>query len=115
MLRRSIDALRGESAVPTLLTLVVSAWFLAAGVAIFADRADARPGVQPTNAASAAGCSTSVVAEAPTLPEARRAGLVLSEAPAARQTIVVEARRKPPVIAEGPAMRETILVEARRG
>ncbi|HUJ00868.1 MAG TPA: hypothetical protein VLY46_11565 [Usitatibacter sp.] len=100
MLRRSIDALRGESAVPTLLTLVVSAWFLAAGVAIFADRAaDARPRAQPATAASAKGCAASV----------------LAERPAARETIVVEAPRAAPVLAEGPAIRETILVEARRG
>ncbi len=76
MLRRSIDALRGESAVPTLLTLVVSAWFFAAGVAIFADRADARPGARPA-AVSAKGCATSV----------------LAEGPAMHDTILVEARR----------------------
>ena len=34
MLRPSFAALRGESAVPTLLTLVVSVWFLAAGAAV---------------------------------------------------------------------------------
>jgi len=78
MLRRSLDALRGESAVPTLLTLVVSAWFLAAGVAIFTDRAaDARPRAQPATAQSGKGCATSV----------------LAEAPAVRETILVEARR----------------------
>ena len=99
MLRRSIDALRGESAVPTLLTLVVSAWFLAAGVAIFADRADARPDARPAAGMAAKGCATSVVAEEP----------------AVRETIFVETRRAAPVLAEGPAVRETILVEARRG
>ena len=31
-------ALRGESAIPTVLTLLVSAWFFAAGGAILADR-----------------------------------------------------------------------------
>ena len=98
MLRRSIAALRGESAVPTLLTLVVSAWFLAAGVAIFADRADARPGTHPATAA-AKGCATALVAEAP----------------AVREVMVVEARREGAVLAEAPAVRETILVEARRG
>ena len=100
MLRKSVAALRGESAVPTLLTLVVSAWFLAAGVAIFADRAaDSRPRAEPATPPSAKGCATSVVAEEP----------------AARETIFVEARRAAPVLAEGPAVRETILVEARRG
>lgn len=99
MLRRSIAALTGESAVPTLLTLVVSAWFLAAGVAIFADRADAGPRAQPAAAQAAKGCATSVVAEAPAM----------------RETILVEARRAEPVLAEAPAIRETILVEARRG
>ncbi len=101
MLRRSIAALRGESAVPTLLTLVVSAWFLAAGVAIFADRAaDARPRSQPaTTAAAAKGCATNV----------------LAENPEARETILVEAPRAASVVAQAPAVRETILVEARRG
>ena len=99
MLRRSIDALRGESAVPTLLTLVVSAWFLAAGVAIFADRADARPDARPAAGMAAKGCATAIVAEAP----------------AVRETILVEASRPTPVVAEAPAVRETILVEARRG
>jgi hypothetical protein len=99
MLRRSIAALRGESAVPTLLTLVVSAWFLAAGVAIFADRADARPGARPAAGMAAKGCATPVVAEAP----------------AVHETILVEAARPTPIVAEAPAVRETILVEARRG
>ncbi|HSN20147.1 MAG TPA: hypothetical protein VLS49_05685 [Usitatibacter sp.] len=33
-------AARGESAVPTLLTLAVSVWFLAAGAAVLADRGE---------------------------------------------------------------------------
>lgn len=77
MFRRPIAALRGESAVPTLLTLVVSAWFLVAGVAIFADRADAAPRARPAAAASATGCAASV----------------LAEGPAVRETLFVEARR----------------------
>ncbi|HXS53324.1 MAG TPA: hypothetical protein VN782_12390 [Usitatibacter sp.] len=100
MLRRSIAALRGESAVPTLLTLVVSAWFLAAGVAIFADRADARPRAEPAAAQAAKGCATPSV---------------LAEWPAMHETILVEAARTGSVVAEGPAVHETILVEARRG
>lgn len=74
MLRRSIRALKGESAVPTLLTLVVSAWFLAAGVAIFTDRAHAaRPAA---SSLAAQGCNA-----------------VLAAAPDVRETILVEARR----------------------
>lgn len=41
MHRPHFQAIRGESAVPTLLTLAVSVWFLAAGAAVLADRGEA--------------------------------------------------------------------------
>jgi hypothetical protein len=89
MLRPSFAALKGESAVPTLLTLVVSAWFLAAGAAVLVDRAQA-PAVRA--AATPDSC------ESP-----------LAAMPAVHETILVEARRP------WPEAHETILVEAHRG
>lgn len=41
MHRPHFQALRGESAVATLLTLAVSVWFLAAGAAVLANRGEA--------------------------------------------------------------------------
>jgi hypothetical protein len=55
MRRPSFDSVRGESAVPTLLTLAVSVWFLAAGAAVLADRGEAP--VQAQRATSLA-CAT---------------------------------------------------------
>jgi hypothetical protein len=89
MLRPSFAALRGESAVPTLLTLVVSVWFLAAGAAVLADRGEA-----PARRAAATPVSC---------------GTTLDVAPEARETILVEAPRA------WPETRETILVQAHRG
>jgi hypothetical protein len=40
---KPFSALRGESPVPTVLTLLVSAWFLAASGAILADRVAVAP------------------------------------------------------------------------
>jgi hypothetical protein len=90
MLRPSFAALRGESAVPTLLTLVVSAWFLAAGAAVLVDRGQAPAAAHA--AASPVSC-----------------GAPLAAAPAIHETILVEARRP------WPEAHETILVEAHRG
>ena len=89
MLRPSFAALRGESAVPTLLTLVVSVWFLAAGAAVLVDRGGA-----PAAHAAAAPVSC---------------GSPLAAVPEVRQTVLVEAQRG------WPEARETILVEAHRG
>lgn len=89
MLRPSFAALKGESAVPTLLTLVVSAWFLAAGAAVLVDRGQAP-------AAHAAATPVSC-------------GATLAAAPEYRETILVQARRP------WPEAHETILVEAHRG
>lgn len=41
MHRPPLHAVRGESAVPTLLTLAISVWFLAAGAAVLTDRGEA--------------------------------------------------------------------------
>jgi len=72
MNRPAFHAVHGESAVPTLLTLAVSAWFLAAGAAILVDRGQARPApVRPTSVA----CATPL------------------DLPAMHETITVEARR----------------------
>jgi hypothetical protein len=89
MLGPSFTALRGESVVPTLLTLVVSVWFLAAGAAVLADRGQA-PAAHA--AATPVSCPTT-----------------LAMAPEVRETILVEGHR------EWPEAHETILVEARRG
>ena len=89
MLRPSFTALRGESVVPTLLTLVVSVWFLAAGAAVLVDRGQA-PAVRA--AATPVSCGTT-----------------LAMAPEVRETILVEGHRA------WPEARETILVEAHRG
>ena len=40
---KPFSALRGESTIPTVLTLLVSAWFLAASGAILADRVAVAP------------------------------------------------------------------------
>jgi hypothetical protein len=46
---KPFSALRGESTIPTVLTLLVSAWFLAASGAILADRVAVAPAAsQPT-------------------------------------------------------------------
>jgi hypothetical protein len=46
---KPFPALRGESTIPTVLTLLVSAWFLAASGAILAARVAVAPaGPQPT-------------------------------------------------------------------
>jgi len=76
MPRPPVAALRGESAIPTVLTLLVSAWFLAAGGAILADRAPAAEAVQTAHAAPTVVCS------AP-----------LSIVPATHERITVEAQR----------------------
>jgi hypothetical protein len=57
MQRPQFHAFRGESAVPTLLTLAVSVWFLAAGAAVLTDRAEA-PRATAQNASLA--CATPV-------------------------------------------------------
>jgi hypothetical protein len=76
MPRPPFAALRGESAIPTVLTLLVSAWFLAAGGAILADRAPA------AQAAQAAHVAPTVVCAAP-----------LSIVPDTHERITVEAQR----------------------
>ena len=51
---KPFSALRGESTIPTVLTLLVSAWFLAASGAILADRVAVAPAAQgPTMVCSA--------------------------------------------------------------
>jgi len=75
MPRPPFATLRGESAIPTLLTLAVCAWFLAAGGAILADRAPGAQAVRPAPAPV-------VVCTAP-----------LSVMPDMHETITVEAQR----------------------
>jgi hypothetical protein len=43
---KPFSALRGESTIPTVLTVLVSAWFLAASGAILADRVAVAPAAQ---------------------------------------------------------------------
>lgn len=75
MPRPPFAALRGESAIPTMLTLAVCAWFLAAGGAILADRA---PGAQAAGPAP----TPVVLCTAP-----------LTVMPEMHETITVEAQR----------------------
>ena len=72
MLRPSFQAVRGESVVPTLLTLAVSVWFLAAGAAVLADRGEVPA---PAARAPSLACATALA-----MPETH-------------ETITVEARR----------------------
>jgi hypothetical protein len=57
MPRPPFAALRGESAIPTVLTLLVSAWFLAAGGAILTDRAPVAQAEVPAHAAATVVCA----------------------------------------------------------
>ena len=80
-----------ESSVASGVTLLVSAWFLVAGGAILADPESpytTRPVTQAQNAAF----------------------IVIAEAPAVRETILVEAKR----LAAAVHVAETIVVEAKR-
>jgi hypothetical protein len=70
---KPFSALRGESTVPTVLTLLVSAWFLAASGAILADR---------VTVARAAPQAPAMVCSAP-----------LPVVPDMHETITVEAQR----------------------
>jgi hypothetical protein len=70
---KPFSALRGESTVPTVLTLLVSAWFLAASGAILANRVAVAPAASP---------QATMVCAAP-----------LAIVPDTHETITVEAQR----------------------
>jgi len=75
MLHSTFAAHRGESIVPTMLTLLVSGWFLAAGGAVLADRASPAKAAEPVQ-------HTAVVCASP-----------LTVRPDTHETITVEAQR----------------------
>lgn len=70
---KPFSALRGESTIPTVLTLLVCGWFLAASGAILADRVAVAPSASP---------SPTLVCAAP-----------LPIVPDMHETITVEAQR----------------------